>query len=550
MAKIPNFKFRGIQRITVPKSDADFNVTDYGLSILKKYMPLVLQQHQLNRRKIDYLHNVALGEQDINGKKRLYNKDAKNNNIISENHAFRQTNFKVAFVTSEKRDYAHKSDSNCKDMIFLDRYFTDIDFYAKDKNIKEWIYQTGIGCSYQCHRTDIIKKDVKNKLEYYRYLTKNEGFDIETEAPFEFNDLDPRDNFVVYSSIRGNEPLFCVSLVETERENATPSFSGYDYKIYIETRYARFIAKCSSNFNGFDNLTFEMAKAFHSMPMVEHSINNARLGIVELNRDLFNCLNTLVSNVLDMVVDGANIIMVFKNTDIDQKTIDAMNAKGALILNDNPENKNNSEAKLETVTIKIDFAGLNSFYEERLTQAYDIAGVPLASGQVTSGGDTGQARLLGGGWNNAYTVIKNDITTLLKGDYAVLKLALQICKDIPGCPVKNITASQIDIKYHINQSDNLLTKAQAISTLYGVNMPKEEILKVSGLFSDICAVSQKWDKEDKEAKEKLAKQKSIEADVTDKKVGDTGGDNNVDTKNDGKDKDVPTKDKQGNSSQE
>ena len=166
MAKIPNFKFRGIQRITVPKSDADFNVTDYGLSILKKYMPLVLQQHQLNRRKIDYLHNVALGEQDINGKKRLYNKDAKNNNIISENHAFRQTNFKVAFVTSEKRDYAHKSDSNCKDMIFLDRYFTDIDFYAKDKNIKEWIYQTGIGCSYQCHRTDIIKKDVKNKLEY------------------------------------------------------------------------------------------------------------------------------------------------------------------------------------------------------------------------------------------------------------------------------------------------------------------------------------------------------------------------------------------------
>ena len=550
MAKIPNFKFRGIQKITIPKSDADFNVTDYGLSILKKYMPLVLQQHQLNRRKIDYLHNVALGEQDINGKKRLYNKDAKNNNIISENHAFRQTNFKVAFVTSEKRDYAHKSDSNCKDMIYLDRYLTDIDFYAKDKNIKEWIYQTGIGCSYQCHRTDIIKQDIKNGELIYRYLTKNEGFDIETEAPFEFNDLDPRDNFVVYSSIRGNEPLFCVSLVETERENATPSFSGFDYKIYIETRYARFIAKCSSNFNGFDNLGFEMAKVFHSMPMVEHSINNARLGIVELNRDLFNCLNTLVSNVLDMVVDGANIIMVFKNTDIDQKTIDAMNAKGALILNDNPENKNNSEAKLETVTIKIDFAGLNSFYEERLTQAYDIAGVPLASGQVTSGGDTGQARLLGGGWNNAYTVIKNDITTLLKGDYAVLRLALQICKDVPGCPVKDITASQIDIKYHINQSDNLLTKAQAISTLYGVNMPKEEILKVSGLFSDICAVSQKWEKEDKVAKETLAKQKSIENDVTDKKVGDTGGDNNVDTKNDGKDKDVPTKDKQGNSSQE
>lgn len=540
MAKTPSFKFRGIPRITIPKSDAEFNGADYGLSILNKYMPLVLQKHQLNRRKIDYLHNVTLGEQDIHNKKRLYNKDAKNNNIVSENHAFRQTNFKVAFVTSEKRDYAHKSDSNCKDMIYLDRYLIDVDFYAKDKNIKEWIYQTGVGCSYECHRTDIIKKDIKNGKEFYRYLNKDEGFDIETEAPFEFSDLDPRDNFVVYSSIRGNEPLFCVTLVEVERENNSPSFGGYDYKIYIETRYARFIAKCSSNFNGFEKLVFELPKAFPSMPMVEHSINNARLGIVELNLDLFNCLNSLVSNVLDMVVDGANIIMVFKNTDIDQKTIDAMNAKGALILNDNPENKNNSEAKLETVTIKIDFAGLNSFYEERLTQAYDIAGVPLASGQVTSGGDTGQARLLGGGWNNAYTVIKNDITTLLKGDYDVLRLALKICKDVPGCPVKNITASQIDIKYHINQSDNLLTKAQSISTLYGINMPKEEILKVSGLFSDVCAVSQKWEKEDKDAK-----QKNNETNATDISVA-----TKVDALNNSKGKEEPSKNKQDNSSKE
>ena len=496
--EIPKYKTSGIPRIMIPLSDKDFVDPVGALEVLKKYLPLILTRHYENRVKLNYFYNYYLGTQDILKKRRLYRKDAKNNNIIAENHAYRQINFKVAFTTSEKRDYAHKSDSNCEDTIYLDRYMTDVDFFSKDKNIKEWVFATGVGCSYQCHRTDIIEAGANGQ---FGYRTKAQGFDIETEAPFEFSDLDPRDNFVVYSSIRGNEPLFCVSLVEQDKAfNGSLNGLAYDYKIYIETKYARFVAKCSQSFQGFQELKLETIKGFHSIPMVEHYANNARIGIVELNRDLFNCTNTLVSNVLDMVVDGANIIMVFKNTDIKQETINQMIAKGALVLNDKPDNKNNSEAKLDLITIKIDFDGLNSFYEERLTQAYDIAGVPLASGQVTSGGDTGQARLLGGGWENARSVAKNDINTLLKADYAVLKLILSICKDIPACPLRNIAASQIDIKYHINQSDNLLTKAEAIAQLYAVNMPKETILKTTGLVSDVCVEAQKWETEDERVK--------------------------------------------------
>lgn len=537
---IPEFDFRGIPKITIPKNDDDFLAKDFGKSIIEKYLPSILNRHYKNRQKIEYFHNYALGEQDINEKERLYEKDADNNNKIAENHAYRQTTFKVAFVTSERRDYAHKSDSHCDDMIYLDRYYTDVDFFAKDKNVKEWIYQTGVGVTYECPRTDIIIKDG----DKYRYQTEKDGFDIKTQAPFEFDDLDPRDNFVVYSSVRGNKPLFCVSLVKVEKEGAIGITTDYEYKIYIETRYARFIAKCDTAFTNAKDIEFEMPKSFHNMPMIEHSVNNARLGLVELNRDLFNCTNTLVSNVIDMVVDGANIIMVFKNTDIDQATINEMKRKGALVLNDNPESKSTSEAKLDTITLKIDFEGLNSFYEERLTQAYDIAGVPLASGTVTSGGDTGQARLLGGGWENAYTIIKNDITTLLKGDYDVLKGILDICKSIPNSPINTITASQIDIKYHINQSDNLLTKAQSIAQLYQINMPKEEILKVTGLFSDICTVATKWQKADDEAM-KIAEQ--LKATKSTDLVG--GKDTNVSQSN-GNDTNVATKNQSGNSSKE
>jgi len=125
----------------------------------------------------------------------------------------------------------------------------------------------------------------------------------------------------------------------------------------------------------------------------------------------------------------------------------------------------------------------------------------LASGQVTSGGDTGQARLLGGGWSNAYTIITNDITSLLKGDYAILRLMLQFCYVTPKNPINDLAASDVDIKYRINQNDNFLVKAEGIAQLYGVNMPKEAIVKASGLFSDTNAVTTQWEESDRLAKE-------------------------------------------------
>lgn len=522
---IPEFEFAGLPKVMIPCSDVDFAGADYGKSVIEKYLQSVLNKHSLNRTKIDYCHNFVLGKQDIAKKQRLYNKDAMNNNKIAENHAYRQVNFKVACLSGEKREYAYKGDKESADnsnteIAYLNKFFTNVDFYSKDKDIKEWVYQVGVGTCYYNPRTDIISvKSGANGEPIYAY-----DYDTENEAPFDFAELDPRDNFVVYSSMRGNEPLFCVSLIKTEKANVIGMAIDdidFEYKMYIETRYARFVATCDMSFQGYKDLKFEIAKSYRSMPMIEFATNNARMGLVELNRDLFNCINTLVSNVIDMVVDGANIIMVFKNTDIDQDTIDDLKTKGAIILNDNPMNKNNSEAKLDVIRVQIDFNGFSSFYEERLAQAYDIAGVPLASGQSSNGGDTASARMMSGGWENAYMVINNDITTLLKGDYAVLKGLLDICKRVPNCPIKTLTASEIDIKYHINQRDNLLTKAQSIAQLYQINMPKDDILKATGLFTDIFSVSQKWEKQDAEAKAE-AQEESVHKNTDIVGGGDTG----------------------------
>ena len=495
---IPDFKFKGIKRIEIPKVDSNFVGGDYGLAIIKKYLPTILKEHSDNATKIDFLYKYFLGEQDILNKERRYKTDAYNNNQIVENHANRQVEFKVGFLTGEERDYTHKADSDSDDLIYLDRYFTDCNFFQKDKSLKKWIYVTGIGVTHTKPRTDIIVTDGKDDItgtKKTRFKTAEEGFDVQYNAPFVFSVLDPKTNFVVYSSSFEKEPLFCVSIVDVDisDDNEEPQMGK---QMLIETRYASFLIESDSTYTTFywqDQNKFSVRpKALNYLPMIEYSTNDDRMGLVELNRSLFNSINTFRSAIADMTVDSANAILVFKNVDIESEEVKEMKKAGAIIISDANNARQGGVADLDTITMEIPFDGLNSYIDQILTNCYDIAGVPLASGQITSGGDTGQARLLGGGWNNAYIMINNDITTLKGYDYEQLKLILLICKQVTGCPLDQLFASQIDINYRVNQSDNYVNKTQGMMNLYSMNMPLEQILKSSKLFNDIKTVEKDW----------------------------------------------------------
>ena len=489
--EIPEFDFRGIKRIEIPYADKDFAGEELGAKILNKYMHRILAVHKENAKKERYLYNFALGLQDIRNKKRIFDKDKNNNNIISQNHAFRQVQFKVDFLTGEQKEFTHKSDVSTDDLKYLDRYNTSVDYFAKTRNMFFWVYATGVGVTAVSPRTDIIDNDGK-------YATKESGFDIENDAPYTYEALDPTENFVVYSSGRNKEPLFCVSVTEIDvGDEKTIKLRN---KVTIETRYAYFECEVSKNYAGFEKVTLITKKIFHYLPFDEYSKDDNRMGLVELNKDSFNAINTLLSNIEDMVVDNANMLFVFRNTDISQEDIDKMKESGAVVISDTPDNRGGGNADIKTITIEIPFNGFIDYTESLLVPSYDIAGVPLASGQVTSGGDTGQARLLGGGWNNAYISINGDIVAFKRCDYSVLRKILSICANVPDCPINELSASQIDIKYRINQNDNLLVKAQSLNQLWQSNFPYEEAVKASGLFSDSVTVAKKWKEQDEKAK--------------------------------------------------
>jgi len=239
---------------------------------------------------------------------------------------------------------------------------------------------------------------------------------------------------------------------------------------------------------------------FKDLPLVEKYFHRQKISITELGLTIQNAIDLLTSGSLDAFIDNANSILALMNVDIDSETTEKkleafqkMKKSGLFLLKtNNPA----APADIKQLSNSINHKDINVKYENLIKVMYDTVGVPLSSGNVTSGGDTGQARLLGNGWENAYTIILKDIRSLIRADKKLLKKMLAICKFSPKTKdIIQLNESEIEIKYNINRSDNLLVKTQSLQNLRDVNMPLETSLQMVGIVSDPHSVATEWQRE-------------------------------------------------------
>ena len=488
------FAYQGIKKIKIPVKPDEIRTNEGAIAVFRKYLNNCISTHQENARKMQKYAEVYEGKQDILQKVRPYSSNV--NSKVVENHAKRQVDFKTNFMLGDKMQFSHKSDNCNDDLHIFDRFLADSGFHTEFMETKKDAFKFGVGTTFAQPRTDIINDDGTYSVDY----------DKDTESPFAINCVSPMENFVVYSSYVGEKELFCVNIANVT-DNSILGASGNKYIVTVYTRNFIYIfnnvaiPNCITTSNNMPEIK-PQPQAYPYLPIIEHIFNKERIGIIELNLSLFNDINSVVSNCADSIFDSANKLYVFKNVDADQETINAMIAGGAVVVKtNNPE----TPADFNTVDIQFSQQDINTYYEQRVSKAYDIAGVPLASGVTSSGGDTGKARLLGGGWENAYTIIKGDIIGCEKTDYALLKQLIAICHTVPQTKVNELTASQIEIHYNINPNDDILSKTQSVTNLYGVGMPEELILKYTNLSLDPCADAQKWVENVKAKKEEERK---------------------------------------------
>ena len=217
--------------------------------------------------------------------------------------------------------------------------------------------------------------------------------------------------------------------------------------------------------------------------IIEYPLNNARMGIIEIVMSQLNAINKVKSDDLDGIDQFVQSLLVFINQDVTVEDVKELEEAGAIQVFSNDPSKP-ADVKLLTQQLLHSETKIvtDDLYDKMLT----ILGIPRLNDKA-SGGDTGQARLLGEGWTMAYQRAKQDDLNFKKAERIFLKAILNICKDDRRDvknKIKDLRISDIDIKIPRDKSDNMLTKAQTLLELLQAGVYPETAYTVVGLFSD------------------------------------------------------------------
>lgn len=473
------FKFAGMPRIEIPKQPNEITV-----ELIKQYLPSLLKEHENRNKKADYLISYYEGEQDIQEKARAYSKINKFNYKGVENHAQYIVDYKKGVYAP--MEFSYRAGKKEDDLKFFKNYLNDINFWAVENDVKEDMFTTGMAVTFCQIKPEAMQKD----------------FDVDYESPFYYEKVSIQNNFVVYSSVVGmNETrLFAVNIsYEDGFDSLGTKTSKKIYTIYTQNYQLRFKEDFSIYPFMIGEKKFDIKPNptnYKFIPLIERRYNQKGIGAVEKVKDQLDLVNLVVSNSMDNIHDNANNIIVIKNTDLgdDEKqaseNLQAMIDGGAIVIKSLPHA--NGDATVFTLYMQFDHDKINVFYEQRVKNAYAINGVPLPTQQTSSGGDTTGARELGGGYASARKIQGQEIVGMSRDDRTELKQMFGIAKLIPNSKIKEVHPNQIQIKYVINSSDNLLTKTQSVMNLYKAGVPIPHIVAVADLWGDEYTVAKEW----------------------------------------------------------
>lgn len=451
-------------------------------------MPNIIDIHEKNKKESQYLWEYYLGKQDVLQKEKQTRQDINNKKV--ENWAYALTDFKKNWILGNPIQYTMQNSSTSKEVETLNKYCKYEDKEAKDQMNYEDVLVVGRG---------------------FRFI-KQDKISEDDESPFSIFNV-KRDNCeIVYSSRLGNEQLF--SVVETELvetlfakdengefvvnelgEKKTEQHFYSEYTIYLRN-------KCFTISYQGSNPVVSKAKpiVLNEHLVTEYFVNRDRISLIEIGKDIFDGINQLESLDFDDIQQFVNAIMVFTNADIDEEGLESIQEYGAVKI----KSTENRKASVELLQQKLNSTDTQVFYTRLLVALHQILGIPMATdnGSVTSG-DTGKGKLVGQGFASAGIRVKGDEIMLRMCDRKALKVMLKICRKNNQSEIKTLKTSELDIKFNIDKSDNLLVKTQGLMNLLSARIPKEYAVPIIDLFGDSTAVVTAMNEQEKEEQKNL-----------------------------------------------
>lgn len=455
---------------------------------IQRYLPYILGLHALNKADCKRFDDVYRGNTHIFDKIREIDTEKKNS-IVSENHAFYMVEFKKGQMYGNPLKYSCVDDSvSTDDITYLNKYMTDQMKSSKDIENGERVFKNGN--SYR-----MVLPKTYNKIK---------NADLKKDSPFTITNLDNESTFVVYSKNFEHKKLFAG--VITTLDSPKPNEVQYEILIYTRTHTYKF--RCNSLNPEWDAIDFKSKKEHFigHIPIVEYYTNTARLGIVEIVETILDAVNDTSSDAVDNINDYVNSILAIYNMTIDRETKKEIDANRAISLRTTDPNR---PADAKYLVNALNHTDVMVKYESLVKVAYNIVGVPIPTTKSTSGGDTGDARELGGGWESANIVASQHEEPLKQGERMVLELVLNICRKIPNCPVNELYPCDIAINFNRTNRNNLLSKMQSLKYLVDMDMPLETALNIVNVVSNPHEVAIEWQKNKDKKEISLQKKEEI-----------------------------------------
>ena len=458
-------KTYGRQTIYAPYTEEQFLTYTNFTELVGRIIDIIQKSqsiHQQNHDDTVYLKNYLYGKQDIYVDKKKHTRPEINNKTV-ENWAFAIVDFKKTYLLGKPIQYVQLNDAGEEEISALNSYVRYENKKAKDLLLYEDVLACGRG---------------------FRYVNKD-GVKAKDEAPFEIINCPAEDTEIVYSNALGHKQLFGYIVTDMEKVISTEEdpISYKEYTVYLKNmKFA--INNESGELKYVENSLAELIWKEHIIN--EYYLNEKRIGLIELGKDLFNDINYLESLDKDDMEQFVNAIMVFTNAEVSQSDLESIKELGAVCINSTEQKR----ASIDLLQGRLNANDTQTYYSRLLTALHQILGVPIATdnGTITSG-DTGKAKLTGQGYTSAGIRSEGDQTMFGMCDLNSLKTILSICRNTNDSKIKNLRVSEVDARFQRDMSDNLLIKTQALMNLYASDIPRKYANSIVNLFGDPAAVT-------------------------------------------------------------
>ena len=449
---------KGIPQIKIPLKAKGLTIDE-----VKPYLDYVFSIFKENAENIRRDYDMYCLNHPILGKTRTHD-DTDVNNIVLIPNLKSIIDWKTGYVFGNPIKYAQNKSSETDDIEYLNKYVRSACQRAVDKEVGKWAYATGVG--------------------YYFTEPKSEDYDVESEAPYEIFCRESDTCTKVYSSYNGNKPLFDLLYTKYDKIDENKLKKTVDVlDIYLPNTLYTF----EKNDNGVWDIVEEQERGlYRKLPLTEKRANKDGIGIVAMGSTLQQAMDMLISNGLDNVEDIVNEVWIYYNVVLGDNPAEqskmhrSMKKGGAIQVNTNDPQK---QPKVDTITPKLSLSEIRELFNIVNYMFHSTVGVPMEMSNTNSGNTTKQGSEVANGYDNAYNRALDDINTFIEADTELLDKIMWICKNDKGNKIDNLSTSEIEIKYCINLTDNIQTKAQAYGTLIQT-MPATMALRICRLSND------------------------------------------------------------------